>query len=187
MTFRVAIAVAVTMGSAFANEPPAPPINPENLVDTLLQFAEEGSPGAQLVLGGLYDTGEGVPEDDAEAVRWYRLAAEQGLAEAQVNLGVMYDNGEGVPEDDAEAARWYRLAAEQGHPQAQLNVGLQYITGEGAPVDHVQAYAWLDLGAAGGDPNAGNVRDSLAEAMTPEQIAAAQAMTQELADRIPQD
>ena len=114
------------------------------------------------------------------------LAAEQGLAEAQLNLGVMYDNGEGVPEDDTAAARWYRLAAEQGHPQAQLNLALQYITGQGAPVDHVRAYAWLDLGAAGGDPNAGNVRDSLAEAMTPQQITEAQALTRELADRISQ-
>ena len=30
---------------------------------------------------------EGVPEDDAEAVRWYRKAAEQGHAGAQYNLG----------------------------------------------------------------------------------------------------
>ena len=36
-------------------------------------------------------TAEGVPEDKAEAVRWYRLAAEQGHASAQYNLGVMYD------------------------------------------------------------------------------------------------
>ena len=65
---------------------------------------------------------EGVPEDDVEAVRWYRLAAEQGLALAQYNLGVMYDNGEGVPEDDVEAVRWYRLAAEQGLALAQYNL-----------------------------------------------------------------
>ena len=39
-----------------------------------------------------------VPEDDFEAVRWYRLAAEQGYADAQFNK---YDNGEGVPKDDA--------------------------------------------------------------------------------------
>ena len=26
----------------------------------------------------MYANGEGVPEDDAEAVRWYRLAAEDG-------------------------------------------------------------------------------------------------------------
>ncbi len=59
--------------------------------------------------------GEGVPQDDVEAARSFRLAAEQGLAIAQYNLGVMYNNGEGVPEDMAEAARWLRLAAEQGY------------------------------------------------------------------------
>ena len=31
-------------------------------------------------LGLMYDSGEGVPEDDKEAVKWYRLAAEQGNA-----------------------------------------------------------------------------------------------------------
>ena len=46
----------------------------------------------------MYANGEGVPEDDAEAVRWYRLAAEQGYAMAQSFLGAMYANGEGVPE-----------------------------------------------------------------------------------------
>ena len=55
-----------------------------------------------------------MPEDDAEAVRWYQMAAEQGYARAQYNLGVMYADGEGVPEDDAEAVRWYQMAAEQG-------------------------------------------------------------------------
>ena len=56
---------------------------------------------AQFNLGLMYDKGEGVPQDDAEAVRWYRLAAEQGHAEAQANLGWMYDAGRGVPQDDA--------------------------------------------------------------------------------------
>ncbi len=39
----------------------------------------------------MYDNGQGVPQDYAEAVKWYRLAAEQGYAYAQYNLGVMYD------------------------------------------------------------------------------------------------
>ena len=56
----------------------------------------------------------GVPKNDREAVKWYRLAAEQGVAAAQYNLGLMYDNGDGVPENDREAVKWYRLAAEQG-------------------------------------------------------------------------
>ena len=38
----------------------------------------------------MYAHGEGVPEDDAEAVRWFRLAADQGDARAQGNLGAMY-------------------------------------------------------------------------------------------------
>ena len=43
----------------------------------------------------------GVPEDDAEAVRWYQMVAERGNAEVQFNLGNMYRQGEGVL-----AGRW---------------------------------------------------------------------------------
>jgi TPR repeat protein len=35
----------------------------------------------------MYDNGQGVPQDYATAVRWYRKAAEQGYAKAQFNLG----------------------------------------------------------------------------------------------------
>ena len=75
--------------------------------------------GKVLNLGIMYDIGEGVPENNAEAVKWYRKAADQGHASAQCNLGLMYDNGEGVPENDAEAVKWYRKAADQGHAKAQ--------------------------------------------------------------------
>ena len=56
----------------------------------------------------------GVPQDDAEAVKWYSKAAEQGDATAQYNLGLMYNSGKGVPRDDAEALNWWRKAAGQG-------------------------------------------------------------------------
>ena len=65
------------------------------------RLAEQGHAKAQYNLGLMYDNGEGVPENDSEAVKWYRLAAEQGIATAQYNLGIMYDNGEGVPENDS--------------------------------------------------------------------------------------
>ena len=45
-------------------------------------------------------------QDQAEAVRLYRLAANHGIAGAQCRLGVMYAEGRGVPQDDAEAVRW---------------------------------------------------------------------------------
>ena len=39
-----------------------------------------------------------MPQDNAEAVRWFRLAAEQRNATAQRNLDVMYAAGRGVPD-----------------------------------------------------------------------------------------
>jgi hypothetical protein len=83
-------------------------------------LADQGDAEAQFNLGVMYRFGRSVPEDDAEAVKWYRLAADQGAASAQYNLGLMYVYGRGVPEDDAEAVKWYRLAADQGHPPAWL-------------------------------------------------------------------
>ena len=76
--------------------------------------AEQGHADAQYNLGVCLDNGEGVTEDKAEAVSWYRKAAEQGHAWAQYNLGVHLERGEGVTEDKAEAALWYRKASEQG-------------------------------------------------------------------------
>jgi len=67
----------------------------------------------------MYDNGRGVSEDDAEAVRWFRLAAEQGNGSAQYNLGVMYINGDGVPKDRVLALMWCLLSASQGNETAR--------------------------------------------------------------------
>lgn len=85
-----------------------------------LPLALQGNASAQSGVGALYDAGKGAPQDDAEALRWYQLAAEQGDSAAQLGLGRLYEQGRGVPQNDAEAVRWYRLAAEQGHPIAQM-------------------------------------------------------------------
>ena len=42
-------------------------------------FAEQGVTMAQYNLGVMYDKGQGVPQDDAEAAKWYQKAAEQGF------------------------------------------------------------------------------------------------------------
>jgi len=64
----------------------------------------------------MYQTGEGVMQDDAEAVKWYRLALE--LAVARSNLGVMYANGRGVTQDYAKA---YALFSIYGTHNAAKN------------------------------------------------------------------
>ena len=68
-------------------------------------------------------TVEGVPKDDATAVKWYTKAAEQGVASAQENLAFMYAKGEGVPQDNVMAYMWWNLAAAQGDENAKENKG----------------------------------------------------------------
>ena len=110
--------------------------------------AEAGDAEAQRILGGMYVTGAGVPQDAAAAVAWYRRAAEQGDARAQYNLGVMYAEGLGVPQDAAAAVAWYRRAAAQGDATAQSNLGAMYDQGLGVPPDAVEALMWLTIAAA---------------------------------------
>ena len=43
-------------------------------------LAEQGDAEAQVILGYLYAVGDGIPENDAEAIKWFLLAAEQGNA-----------------------------------------------------------------------------------------------------------
>ena len=139
--------------------------------------AEQGDDLAQFDLGSMYYKGEGVPEDIAVAVAWFRKAAEQGHAQAQSFLGSLYDIGEGVPEDDALAVRWYRKAAEQGFAQAQFNLGVGYAVGEGVPEDYVQAYTWLSIAAAQGYDQAREFKALLTYDMTNAQIAEAQKLS----------
>jgi TPR repeat protein len=119
-----------------------------------LPLGEQGNAVAQYNLGLMSRQGFGVPQDDAEAVRWYRLAADQGHAFAQYNVGFMYRNGLGVPQDNAEAVRWYRLAADQSYAFAQGNLGFMYRNGLGVPRDNAEAVRWYRLAADQGNANA---------------------------------
>jgi len=69
-----------------------------------------------------YENGQGVPQDDKEAVKWYRLAAEQGHATAQYNLGVRYAKGQGVPQDYIIAYMWLNLADTNGVDASKVRV-----------------------------------------------------------------
>ena len=97
-------------------------LSPEQIAE-YRAAADKGEAWAQYNLGIMYANGEGVPEDDATAVKWYTKAAEQGDAAAQNNLGVMYEDGHGVPQDNVMAYMWWNLAAAQGDENAKENKG----------------------------------------------------------------
>jgi TPR repeat protein len=81
-------------------------------------LANLGEPRAQYDLALLYDKGLGVPQSDAEALRWYTRAAEQGDARAQYNLGLMYMNGQGTTPNLIMAYYWVSLSVARGNQNA---------------------------------------------------------------------
>ena len=104
-------------------------------VPVLTRFASQGNPQAQFYLGSMYELGQGVHQDYAEAVRLYKLAASQGHSEAEDNLGQMYKYGRGVARSDVEALRLYTLAADRGSLYGQNNLGAMYAEGRGTVRD----------------------------------------------------
>ena len=142
-------------------------------------LAEQGNIEAQYNLGFMYDNGQGLTQDKAEAVKWYLLAAEQAHSDAQLNLGAIYRNGQGVSEDFVEAAKWYRLAAKQGNAIAQDNLGILYYFGDGVPQSNLTAHMWINLAFENGVPEAGTRRDFIAEEMTKADISKAQDMAKD--------
>ncbi|MDR3262633.1 MAG: hypothetical protein LBT78_12495 [Tannerella sp.] len=126
-------------------------------LDPLLQLrasAEQGNAKAQNNLGFLYEVGQGVPQDDGEAVKWYRKAAEQGHAKAQYNLANHYSRGLGVPQNDAEAVKWYLEAANKGVLNAMNNLGAMYAIGRGVEKNEAEAVKWYRIAAGQGDETA---------------------------------
>ena len=65
-------------------------MNESDEVAALRAKANAGDAEAQFNLVVMYFGGQGVPQDDVEAVSWTRKAADQGYAAAQNTLGNAY-------------------------------------------------------------------------------------------------
>jgi TPR repeat protein len=131
----------------------------------------------------MYINGLGLKKDDAEAAKWFRMAADRGGDRAQYNLGVMYDTGTGVPMDDETAVKWYRRSAEQGYASAQNDLGAMYDRGEGVRQDLAEAYAWFSL-AAESDALARENQDGISARLSPEDRRRAQQRAKQLRQEI---
>jgi len=133
--------------------------------DKTLALAEKGDSDAQFVLGNMYFFEWGLPEDDTEISKWYRMADDQVIATIESNLGTVNDDNRVIPENDnspvnwyrknaVEAAKWYKKAAEQGHAKAQFYLGDIYHRGRGAPKNVSEGLKWFRKAADQGYPDA---------------------------------
>jgi TPR repeat protein len=60
--------------------------------ELFIDLAGKGVAEAQINLGMMFESGQGVPLDFTEAIRWYRLAADQGLTKAQEKLNLLLES-----------------------------------------------------------------------------------------------
>jgi TPR repeat protein len=140
--------------------------------------AERGHARAQYYLGLMYLQGRGVSRDEAEAEKWFRMAAEQGDRSALASLAMMARSQEGsksarddkaaridkatpseeATRSDTEAAEPpERLAAERGDAQAQIKLAAMYEEGRGVAKDLAEAARWYRLAAEQGHAKAQNI------------------------------
>lgn len=116
----------------------------------LAKTAEQGNAKAQTLLGTLYLNGEGIKQDKAEAINWFRRAVELGDAVAQYSLGGCYINGDGVGRDFNEAMKLFHLSALQGFAPAQCNIANFYNECQ----NYTEAIRWLSKAALQGNAQA---------------------------------
>ncbi|HXT19997.1 MAG TPA: hypothetical protein VN923_04525 [Thermoanaerobaculia bacterium] len=158
LSFACALPALAAQPPASAAEPPASVAEPfrDSPLAVVRAKAESGDVAAQFELANrLAFGGEGVAEDDAAAIPWYRKAAEQGHANAQHVLGVFYYHGRGVRRDEAEAIKWWRRAAEQGQASAQYWLAGEYKYGLGGlPESPAEAARWYRKSAEQGNAHA---------------------------------
>lgn len=103
-------------------------------------------------LGGLYEFGDSVKQNQARAAALYERACGGGVVRACGKLAGMFVNGVGVRQDFMRAVHFYRLACDGGIPQYCGELGYMHYSGEGVTRDYYRASALFERACNDGDP-----------------------------------
>ncbi len=150
----VATVVGYLVGPAiekqWATSPQAAVSEPSRQAKSLAELqnlADHGNADAQWQIGVRYHSGEGVPQNDSQAMLWFQLAAEQGNVAAQSALGSYYWAGRGVPEDLTKAYMWSAIALAGGDQNSKSRMeGLaSQMTPPQISAARQQAEAWIRI------------------------------------------
>jgi TPR repeat protein len=151
---------AASVGNPFAcyqlaklilSDEKAQPQEVEKALGYLRKAVDAENPYAAYFLGKLYEKGQHVPQNTAEAVRLYTMSAEQDNDFAAYRLGKLYLGGEGVLKDVESAIRWLTFAADRKNQFAEYALGVLYFKGEDVPKDVPKALEYLKRSAGQGN------------------------------------
>lgn len=139
----------VGVATASAREAAPAAFSQEASIATLA-LARAGNPVAMIAVARTYEGGVAAPKNEAEARRWYLMAAERGVTDAMDRLGVFYAEGIGGPKNSAKALYWSDRAwrsAPEFYPD-------RYPMGGRMAADRVAIFRDLQARARRSDPEA---------------------------------
>ncbi|MGX8700919.1 MobP3 family relaxase [Caproiciproducens sp.] len=133
--------------------------NPEEGLKWLELCCEKKNAWAQYQLAGMYQNGDGVPQDEIKAQKLYNEALtgfleqekETPAAYVEYEIASMYKHGNGTEQDNDVAFQWYVDAAEKGHPHAAYCTARACYEGAGTEQSYPDAVKWYQKAAKGGD------------------------------------
>jgi serine/threonine protein kinase/TPR repeat protein/Tfp pilus assembly protein PilF len=107
----------------------------EEALKVVLQSVKQEDPEAMNGLGWTYETGWGIPRNDALAVSWYKKSAATGFGWGLNNMGRMCQYGRLVPKDINQALKYYYKAIDAGCEGGMISLAMLYESGTGVPRD----------------------------------------------------
>ncbi len=127
--------------------------------------ADNGDADSQYGVAKMFEQGNGFPQNDREAFRYYLMAARNGDRTAQTNVGRYYFLGIGVEQNATESIYWDTQAANNGESIAMNNLASAYENGKGVAKDNGLAIEWYKKAMANArfliDTNGNGRRDYL--------------------------
>jgi TPR repeat protein len=101
----------------------------------------------------MYDRGDVLPKNPAEAARWWLDAAKKGDLDAQMTIATKFLNGDGVPQDFEQGRHWCDEAVKKDDRRGRYCLGFIYQKGLGVPRDLSRARKeYAAAASAGGRP-----------------------------------
>lgn len=146
----------------------------------LRPLAEWGDVRGMMLLGNMYQLGNGVGVDMREAFSLYHRAAMAGSTDGMVAIATMYQSGIGVNVNTRLAIGWFERAARMGDQTGAFFFAIHNFQGSKGTTydmkaDHAAAYKWFRIAATNGENK--RVRNSafklclkLEEKLPPDQV-----------------
>jgi len=151
--FLLPLPLLATLGMALAMPVQAKDLTKysSSVVEFQMKLAKNGNPLAQFKLGTMYETGQGVAEDEKQAIEWYQKSAAKGHQPAKNRLTFMEIKKSGYKADSHK--QWLNSVqreAESLDASSMILMADMYIMGAGVPKDPKKALALLKRTSAMG-------------------------------------